>query len=59
MLNRKRWKKALEREEKKCNLKVRLLLMEHFTVRVLGMSEDLYSFVTYKEAEIFFDKCDL
>ena len=49
----------LEREEKQCNLKVRLLLMEHFTVRVLGMSEDLYSFVTYKEAEIFIDKCDL
>ena len=30
---------------------VRLLLMEHFTVKVLGMSEEFYSFVTFKEAE--------
>ena len=41
----------LENEGKQFNLIVRLLLMEHFTVRVLGMSEEFYSFVTFKEAE--------
>jgi hypothetical protein len=26
-------------------------MMEHFTVKVLGMSEEFYSFITFKEAE--------
>lgn len=29
----------IEREDKPFNLKVRLLMMEHFTVHVFGMSE--------------------
>jgi hypothetical protein len=52
-------RELLEREGKQCNLIVRLLLMEHFTVRVLGMSEEFYSFVTFKEAEKCICECDL
>ena len=44
-------REELEREGKEFNFSVRLLLMEHFTVRQLGMSEEFYSFVTFKEAE--------
>lgn len=42
---------AVQELDDKFNLIARLLLMEHFTVRVLGMSEEFYSFVTFKEAE--------
>lgn len=52
-------RELLEKEDKQCNLIVRLLLMEHFTVRVLGMSEEFYSFVTFKEAEKCITECDL
>lgn len=44
-------REELEKEGKEFNFLVKLLLMEHFTVRVLGMSEEFYSFVTFKEAE--------
>lgn len=40
-----------ELEGREFNLQVRLLMMEHFAVRILGMSEEFYSFVTFKEAE--------
>jgi len=49
----------LEKEDKQCNLIVRLLLMEHFAVRVVGMSEEFYSFVTFKGAEKCITDCDL
>ena len=52
-------RELLEKEDKQCNLIVRLLLMEHFTVRVLGMSEEFYSFVTFKEAEKCITECDI
>ena len=32
-------------------LKVRFLLMEHFTVHALGMHRQDYSFVSFKEVE--------
>jgi len=34
-------------------------MMEHFTVKVLGMSEEFYSFVTFKEAERCILECDV
>jgi hypothetical protein len=34
-------------------------MMEHFTVKVLGMSEEFYSFVTFKEAEKCITECDI
>jgi hypothetical protein len=46
-----RAREELEREGKPFNLLVRMLMMEFFTVKVLGMSEEFYSFVTFKEAE--------
>ena len=52
-------REELEKEGKDFNLQVRLLLMEHFTVRVLGMSEEFYSFVTFKEAEKCIMVCDI
>jgi hypothetical protein len=51
-------RELLEKEDKQCNLIVRMLMMEHFTVRVLGMSEEFYSFVTFKEAEKCIAECD-
>lgn len=47
----------VEKEQKPFNLIVRLLMMEHFTVRTLGMSEETYSFVTFKEAEKCIEEC--
>ncbi|TNV77955.1 hypothetical protein FGO68_gene5268 [Halteria grandinella] len=44
-------REELEQEGKPFNFMVRLMLMEHFTVKQLGMSEEFYSFVTFKEAE--------
>lgn len=52
-------REQLEKEDKQFNLQVRLLLMEHFTVRVLGMSEEFYSFVTFKEAEKCIMDCEI
>ncbi len=52
-------REALEKEEKSFNFNVRMLLMEHFTVKVLGMSEAFYSFVTFTEAEKCIIECDL
>jgi hypothetical protein len=52
-------RELLENEDKQCNLIVRMLMMEHFTVRILGMSEEFYSFVTFKEAEKCIAECDL
>lgn len=49
----------LEREGKDFNMLVRLLLMEFFTARLLGMSEEFYSFVTFKEAEKCILDCPL
>lgn len=49
----------LEREGKDFHFLVRMLLMEFFTVRVLGMSEEFYSFVTFKEAEKCILECPL
>lgn len=48
----------LEQEGKPFNFLVRMLLMEHFSVRVMGMSEEFYSFVTFKEAESIIVDCD-
>lgn len=52
-------REQLEKEGKECGLAVRLLLMEHFTVKVLGMSEESYSFVSFKEAEKCICECEL
>jgi hypothetical protein len=52
-------RETIEKEDKPFNFNVRLLLMEHFTVRVLGMSEEFYSFVTFKEAEKCIMECDI
>ena len=38
-------------DQRKDGYRVRLLLMEHFTVHSLGMSKQDYSFVTFKEVE--------
>lgn len=38
-------------DQRKDGYRVRLLLMEHFTVHQLGMSKQDYSFVTFKEVE--------
>ena len=38
-------------DSRKDGYRVRLLLMEHFTVHSLGMSKQDYSFVTFKEVE--------
>ena len=40
-----------ENEDKPFNFIARMLLMEHFTVSTLGMSEASYSFVTFMGAE--------
>ena len=52
-------REQLEKEEVAFNYKVRLLMMEHFTVHTLGMSEQTYSYVTFKEAENCVDTVDL
>jgi hypothetical protein len=52
-------RELLEKEDKECNFNIRLLLMEHFTVKVLGMSEEFYSFVTFKEAEKCIMECEI
>ena len=38
-------------DKRKDGFKVRLLLMEHFTVHAIGMNRQDYSFVTFKEVE--------
>ncbi len=52
-------REMLQQEDKPFNFSVRLLMMEHFTVKVLGMSEEFYSFVTFKEAEKCIIECDI
>lgn len=44
-------REELEKEGKDFNLIARKMLLEHFTVRVLGMSSEFYSFVTFSSAE--------
>jgi hypothetical protein len=38
-------------DKRKDGFRVRLILMEHFTVHAIGMSRQDYSFVTFKEVE--------
>lgn len=47
----------LEKEDKAFNFKIRLIMMEHFTVNVFGWSEEYYSFVAFKDAESSIENC--
>jgi hypothetical protein len=38
-------------DKRKDGFRVKLLMMEHFTVHAIGMSRQDYSFVTFKEVE--------